>query len=183
MSENNQPLTAASRAAAEWWGEQVRTVKAETDGLHPGLSTEQAFVATAQIAMRDQAIAQAPADDATVDAFVAELTQLITASELSVVTLSVDYGPSGELARAAEAARLHKSRFPLKTTAKVWPDHVLAKAGYGAPWRVVWSAPSWEHPPCEAQEWPEDSDDPIGPKCGRPQWHDGAHDWQQGRRP
>ena len=181
-SESNRPMVAAAGPASEWWGEQVRTVKAETDGLHPGLSSQQAFAAVAQIALRDQAIERAPVDDQTVAAFVAELSKLIAASEEKVVTLSVDYGPSGDLARAAESAGLHKSRFPLKTRSKVWPDHILAKAGYSAPWRLAWSAPGWEHPTCDVQEWPEGSDDPVGPECGRPRWHDGVHDWQQGQR-
>lgn len=182
-SEFSQPRTAAARVAAEWWGEQVRTVKAETDGLHPGLSTEQAYVATAQIVLRDQAIARTPADDETVDAFVTELARLVAGSDGRSVTLSVDYGPGGDLARASEAVGLPKTRFPLKTTMKVWPDHVLVKAGYGAHWRLEWAAPGWRHPPCEVQEWPEGTDDPVGPACGRPRWHDGGHDWQRGQRP
>lgn len=176
--EPAHPLAAAAQPAAEWWGEQVRTVKAETDGLHPGLSAEQAYVATAQIALRDQAIERAPADDETVDAFVAELAQLVATSDASAVTLSVDYGPGGDLARASEVAGLPKARFPLKTRMKVWPDHVLAKAGYSAPWRLEWAAPGWEHPPCAVQDWPEGADDPVGPACGRPRWHDGEHDWK-----
>jgi hypothetical protein len=168
----------AAQAAADWWADRIRSVRPETDGLHAGLSREEAFAATAQIALRGAAIDAAPAvDDHTAQAFVTELAAIIAASEDGMVRLAVDYSPDQLLAQAADAAGVDRARFPGKTTMRVRADHVIAKAGYGAPWRLVWSAPSWEHPPCGVQDWPEDSADPIGPKCALPQWHEGGHDW------
>lgn len=173
------PLRAAARPVAEWWGEQVRSVTAETDGVHPELSTEQAYTATAQIAMRSQAIEGAPVGEDVVDAFVGELARLLAEDGRSRVALSVDYGPCIVLARAAEVAGLPLARFPLKTSMRVCPDHVVASAGYRAQWRLVWAAPGWDHPLCGAQEWPEGSADPVGPECQRPRWHEGGHDYRE----
>jgi hypothetical protein len=168
----------AAQAAAAWWADRVRSARPEVEGLHPGLSREQAFAATAQIALRATAIDTAPAvDDRIAEAFTGELARLIAASERNPVRLAVDYGPDVLLAQAADAAELHRAHFPGKTTMTVWPDHVIAKAGYRALWLLVWSAPGWQHPLCGVQDWPEDSDDPIGPECARLRWHGGGHDW------
>lgn len=168
----------AAQAAAEWWVDRVRSVQPETDGLHPGLSREQAFNATAQIALRGALIDAAPAiDEHTAQAFARELADAIAASEHETVRLAVDYSPDRILAQSAEAAGVHRARFPGKTTMRVRADHIIAKAGYKAPWRLVWAAPGWEHPPCGVQDWPEDSEGPVGPECGLLRWHDGDHDW------
>jgi hypothetical protein len=168
----------AAKAAADWWADRVRSVRPETDGLHPGLSRERAFTATAQIALRGAAIDAAPAvDDQTAQAFASALADLVAASKYEMVRLAVDYSPDQLLTQAADAAGADRARFPGKTAMRVRADHVIAKAGYRAPWLLVWSAPGWEHPPCGVQDWPEGSDDPVGPECGLPRWHEGGHDW------
>lgn len=174
-------FTQAAGPAADWWVERIRHVKAETDGIHPDLTTEQTFVALAAVSLRAQQIDSVPAStDTTLVAFACELTQTIAATTDRRLILSVDYGPSTALRQAATKAGVSTALFPNKTRMQVWPDHVLTKAGYSAPWRLIWSAPDWEHPACGVQDWPEASDDPTGPECARPRWHDGRHDWQRG---
>jgi hypothetical protein len=119
----------------------------------------------------------APVTDEVARAFAAELADRITASGQERMRLFVDYAPDRTLGDAADAARLDTAHFPRKTAMTVWPDHIVAKAGYGAPWLLVWSAAGWEHPPCGVQDWPENSDDPVGPECALPKWHEGGHDW------
>lgn len=47
--------------------------------------------------------------------------------------LSVDYGPSQELAEAAEGTGITDSMFSIKSTVQISEDHVSASFGYGAP--------------------------------------------------
>lgn len=168
----------AAEAAAAWWAEQVRATSPETDGLRPDQSQDEAFRQIASVGLRGALLDSAPpVTDGVAHAFRSELADRISASEDSLVRLFVDYGPAGPLRDAAEAAGLHTAHFPDKTRMTVRPDHVIAKGGYAAPWRLVWSAPGWQHPPCGVQDWPEGSDDPVGPECVLPRWHDGGHGW------
>lgn len=173
-----RPLPDAARAAAEWWGVQVQSVLAEADGVYPGLSPTQAFAAAVGIGLRVREIENASVSDSAVDGFVAELARLLAESSERMVRLDVDYHPCELLAQAADAAGVPWARFPGKTVMRVKVDHVLAKAGYGAPWRLVWSGPGWERPPCAERHWPDGSDDPVGPECALLRWHEGKHDWQ-----
>lgn len=169
----------AAEPAARWWADRVRAVRAESDGLHPGLTNRQALAQTMGIALRAQAIDRARVDDGVIDGFAAELCRLIAAAVGGKLRLCVDYHPDGLLAEAAENAGLDQVLFPGKTRMIVHPDHILAKAGYSAPWGLLWSAPGWRHPACGIQDWPDDSGDPTGPECAHPRWHGGRHDWQQ----
>lgn len=169
----------AAEAAAAWWVTQVRATRPETDGLHPDQGRDEAFRQLASIGLRGTLLDSAPpVTDVISRAFQSALANLIAESAQSPVRLLVDYGPAGPLRDAAVAAGLHTAHFPQKTGMTVHPDHVIAKAGYRAPWRLIWSAPDWQHPPCGVQDWPEGSDDPIGPECARPRWHEGGHDWE-----
>lgn len=181
MSTDLPDFIAAATPAARWWVDQIRDVKAEPDGIHPGLTTEQAFTALAGVSLRAQQIKSVTApDDTVLAAFARELTRAIAATTDRRLNLFVDYGPDPVLRQAATEADVSTALFPNKTRMQVWRDHVLAKAGYDAHWRLVWSAPDWEHPACGVQDWPESAEDPTGPECARPRWHDGQHDWQRG---
>lgn len=169
---------AAAEAAAAWWTEQIRSTKPETDGLHPEQSKDEAFRQLASVGLRGMLLDSAPpVTDEIARAFRSELAARVTASEDSQVRLFVDYGPAGPLREAADAAGLHTTYFPGKTRMTVLADHIIAKAGYSAPWRLVWSAPGWQHPACGVQEWPDGAEEPVGPECALPRWHDGGHDW------
>jgi len=168
----------AAEAAAAWWAEQIRHTKPETDGLYEAQTHREAFAATASIGLRGLSLESAgPVTEGLAATFAAELARRVVEDPAERVRLFVDYGPNRTLGEAADAAGLDAAHFPQKTSMLVAPDHILAKAGYGQPHRLVWSAPGWEHPTCGVQEWPEDSDDPIGPKCALPQWHEGGHNW------
>lgn len=171
----------AAEAAAAWWAEQVRATRPETDGLHPDQNRDEAFRQLASVGLRGMLLDSAPpVTDEIAHAFRSELAGRIVTGDDGPVRLFVDYGPAGPLRDAADAAGLHNVHFPGKTRMTVYPDHIIAKAGYSDSWRLVWSAPGWEHPPCGVQDWPEGADDPVGPECGLPRWHDGGHDWMRG---
>ncbi|MFE7237160.1 hypothetical protein [Streptomyces sp. NPDC057580] len=168
----------AAEAAAAWWGERIGFISPETDGLQPALDGGRAFVAVMELGLRARAIETAPpAYSRTIAMFTEELARLISESTQSKVKLAVDYQPEGLLAEAADASGIDAARFPRKHRMMAWSDHVIAKAGYSAPWLLVWLAPGWQHPACGVQDWPESSADPVGPECGLPQWHQGGHDW------
>ncbi len=171
---------AAAEAAAAWWATQIRSTTAETDGLHAGLSRDQAMTALGGIGLRSMQLDSAPpVTDEMAAAFAADLARRIAAEPDARVRVFVDYAPVQLLRDAAEAAGVHTAHFPQKTRMTIHPGHVIAKAGYSEPWRLIWSAPGWQHPQCGVQEWPEGADDPVGPECGRPRWHDGRHDWER----
>jgi hypothetical protein len=118
-----------------------------------------------------------PIADGAPEKFVAALTEAIEARfdrGLEYVTLSVDYGPDMELAEAADAAGIHYSRFPFKTCMWLRPDLVTAALGYGAPTRIVWSAPDWVRPPCGSHQY-DDEWNALDPICSKPLYHDGEH--------
>jgi len=173
-----RPLAEAARPAAAWWGDQVRGVRPETDGLHTALSAREAQVATARIALRGQELDTAPVTDAVIAQFVDELARAVAAQTRDHLLLRVDYAACRELGEAADRAGVPDVRFPHKTWMRVRPDYVLVRAGYGAPTTVVWSAAGWQHPPCGAQQWPPDAPEPNGPPCTQPRWHRGPCDWQ-----
>lgn len=57
--------------------------------------------------------------------------------------LSVDYNPDASLATAAMSAGIDTAmRFPWKTAMQITNQNVMVSAGYGAPWKTLWSAPS-----------------------------------------
>lgn len=170
----------AAEAAAAWWAEQIRSTTAETDGLHPGLSRDQAMAALGGIGLRAMQLEAAPpVTDEMAAAFATELARRIADGPDGQQRVFVDYAPVQVLRDAAEAAGVHTAHFPQKTRMTIHSDHVIAKAGYSEPWRLVWSALGWEHPACGVQEWPGGADDPVGPECARPRWHDGRHDWER----
>lgn len=185
MTSQTQPTTAA-RAAAEWWATQIgaptfRMVRdAERDFVsdfaeigmltrahHDPVSPE-AGTRFADILERDLAEK------------LEKQTQRIAARPDSKdhepsVGLRVDYWPEPILADAAETAGVHTSRFPIKTNMRVCPQYVTASLGYGAPTRLVWSAPDWQRPTCDRQryEGPFGEEEPRDERCGLPRYHDG----------
>jgi hypothetical protein len=175
------PLADAARPAAAWWGERVRTVRPETDGLHPGLGDRGAYVALVGITLRTQQLDATRADEQTVAAFVDELARLVAAAPNDRMRLYVDYAPVRLLGAAADRAGLSDLRFPHKTYMTVRPDHVIARPGYNSRWRLVWSLPGWKRPPCQAEHYPEVGDEPVG-SCALPRWHEGRHGWEQAGR-
>ena len=72
--------------------------------------------------------------DELVEGFRTELTARINQvlENDGYVYLDVDYGPSGLLAEAAEAAGIPQSQFSIKSTVYLYEDHVASSFGYGA---------------------------------------------------
>lgn len=169
----------AANAAAAWWAGHVQGTRPEMNGLHEAMTHREAFTQVASIGLRGLQLENAtPVTDEMVQAFRVRLAERIEADDPSGVRLFTDYGPCQTLGDAADDAGLDTAHFPQKMAMTVRPDHITAKAGYGQPWRLIWSAPGWQHPPCGVQEWPDGAEDPIGPECAHPRWHDGGHDWE-----
>lgn len=176
MSERK--VSPAAQAAAEWWAEQVgapvfRQVQPEARTA----STDFTEVALSYFA--DQA---PPVDDAMGQRFVAALATRIDAMLKRGApwnTLVVDYGPDRELAKAAEVAGIHRSRFPIKTGMNFTTERVIASLGYHGRWTLVWASPEWNRPRCGYYRYPNGSyGDPADEVCTRPQYHDGeCGDW------
>lgn len=171
----------AGRAAAEWWAGQIGcpTFKAVPDGDHP--DREHGDFAAA---MGYLIAARHPVRDGQGGRFVAELApwidqQLVDHPEWGV-SLGVDYGPDLELARAAEAAGIHFSRFPWKTQMWARHDHVTAALGYHGRTRLIWSAPDWVRPNCGQHNYDSDMElVEANEVCSKPRYHeDECGDWQ-----
>lgn len=165
----------AARAAAEWWAEQIghpvhKVVRDDEADPADRATGDFAFMAMHIISSRH------PVGEGAPEKFVAALSARIEKSLARGInsTLSVDYGPDRDLAESADVAGIHYSRFPFKTCMWVKPDLVTAALGYGAPARIVWSAPDWVRPNCGAHQYDEEWN-ALAPVCSKPLYHEGEH--------
>jgi hypothetical protein len=172
----------AARAAALWWAQAVgapvfdglgstRDAERAADPRHTGAYEMAELLAGLNAA-------QTPMTDDMGQRFADLLTEVI-ARQLDGrsygVSLGVDYGPDLELGDAARAAGISLSRFPWKTNMWVKADHVTVSAGYGAPTRIVWSAPDWERPLCGQRPYDVETHKSRDELCGLPLYHEGDH--------
>jgi hypothetical protein len=176
--------TSAARAAAEWWAKQLADPTFRTTTPEEDLADEPGSVLSA---VYGRALARTAADRHPVTAdqlavFADALQRIIvrdTSDDGWHYGLHTDYHPGCDLAEAAEAAGISKSRFPLKTHMWLHPDgSVAARLGYGGRERLVWAPPGWGRPACgrmrrerrpggllyDFQYFPE--------LCGRPRYHE-----------
>lgn len=166
----------AGRAAAEWWARQVGSPTFKMD--HDDATGENRFRADMASVMMTMLAERHPVTEEQGQRFVEELAARVDV-ELALTGrawLRVDYRPNLMLAEAAEAAGVHHSRFPIKSSTSVYPDHVTARLGYGAPSLLVWHVPGWEHPVCGAYRYEQQRDGdhmPLDELCTLPRYHVG----------
>ena len=173
-----QPCTAAEAAAA-WWAEQVGApVYRMVDDQSPREDHETAgMVGALQTLISDRY----PVSREAGEKFTRLLAKRIdkTLKRCDWVSLGVDYGPELDLAEPAEAAGIHRSRFPWKTHMHIRRDYVTASLGYRARDVLVWQSPEWNRPGCGNHRYTEDyqaTDD----LCTKPRFHhEDCGDWRQ----
>ena len=171
----------AGVAAAEWWAEQVGSpVFRAVSASSPREDHETAGFAGM---MQTVLSSRHPVSDDQGAKFVTALAPVIDArlAERSDwgVTLGVDYGPDLELAKAAEVAGIHLSRFPWKTMMWAKRKVVTASLGYHGRTRIVWHAADWVNPPCHQHDYDREGyvlDSNV--VCGKLLYHEDDHgDW------
>lgn len=115
-------------AAVEWWGKAFENPKFQT--LRPDDSSE-----GSRPAGMAQLMATAAHETPTADSIVKFKDALREKLQLGEVRLSVDYGPSLELAKCLEAAGGGKgiSSLPWKTSMRFDGEGVQVACGYGEP--------------------------------------------------
>lgn len=165
MGQTDTTIQQAAAATAEWWAGHVfgGTAGSSGDGMADALGLLAGVQGRA-------------AEPSKRERFVAALTEHVARAldrdaDRFGVTLSVDYGPEGALARIASELRL--GGFPWKTDSYTYPDHIVGSVGYGAGTQLIWHAEGWEHPVCGQGQW--DLDHPGGGrlpwKCSALRWH------------
>lgn len=167
----------AARAAALWWAEQIGApVFKMMRGDEPRREREMGDVAgmLGFLAASNHPVSE-EAGAKFADALEKHISDQLERGHW--VSLGVDYGPDYELGEIARAAGISTSRFPWKTDVHVTREYVTASLGYGAPSRLIWSAPDWDRPACGTQRYERDGRcfDEI---CPKPRFHDDDHgDW------
>jgi hypothetical protein len=183
--EDPSPYLAHAEAAARWWTQQV--VSPIFQQVVPG-GPEQDHRSDLTELLFSVAASKAPVDDgdarrfyaALRDALLSEFERMATFATKDGrslhYTLSVDYGPDQILRKAAEAAGVSTSRFPIKTCMWVNERWITAARGYGAPTRLVHLAEGVEHPSCDEIKYEEKPHFIRLPwRCSEPRWHEDAH--------
>lgn len=120
------------KAAIDWWANAVQHPKMDN-----GDNTMNVFMAM----FGGSCLAKEFAED-EMRAFRSTLAKGIT-DELESrgqSYLSVDYGPSGVLADAGEAANMGAFAFPFKTSMVVTENLVKVASGYGSSYKTIWQA-------------------------------------------
>jgi hypothetical protein len=132
LSETVLP-DAAIEAAAQWWATVIKTPKFDALGGHRDENMEFAQVLM-MVGNR-----RAPAID-TERFRLALIERIRAAHPYDRRIISVDYGPCGILADAAESAGIKDTSFtfPIKTMMWLDPDRVRVSYGYAAPVVVIW---------------------------------------------
>lgn len=167
--------------AAEWWAEQVgaptfRNVDANSGPDDQRLGTFAGFFGSL-IADRHPVSKEQGAR--FVEALAPRIQKIMDRGY--GMGLGVDYGPDPELADAADAAGIHLSRFPWKTTMWAKPDHISVSAGYRGRQVLVWASDDWlaNRPVCDSQKWDETRQDREyhgeSLACSLPIYHEEGH--------
>jgi hypothetical protein len=169
--------SSAAGAASIWWAAQIKNPTfRHTD---PG-SSDNPAVAILSMDLAYMVSEQTMADDQSTAKFVKILREKVQGEldacvdDLTYINLDVDYGPGRLLKEAADEAGIPYSRFPWKTMMFVYPDHVIAALGYGAPSSLVWATDEWlnNRQPCGANRCNKDFD-PLDEVCPKPVFHEG----------
>jgi hypothetical protein len=127
----------AAQAAAKWWRGALEAPRYDN-----GSDDEAGLIAS-----MSATIATPKRSSESLDLFETELANAV-ADLLEEqgdwgVGLGVDYNPDHNLAEAASRAGITSMRdvgWPWKTNMLVKSDEVEVSAGYGAPWKTIWSA-------------------------------------------
>lgn len=168
-----QTFASAPEAAAAWWAQQLGAPTYKMVGSQePREDQERALFA--ELVMLGEA-AKNPMSSEQGDTFVAALAPKIAEvlGRANRMTLAVDYGPDRELAEAAEAAGIARSRFPWKTCMWIARDHVTASLGYHGATTLIWNAPDWVRPSCGQHKYTADWE-PLDLVCSLPRYHEGG---------